>query len=51
MPNSVYNDLGGMDEKYFLHVEDVDFCMRVERAGGTILYDPNVKGNAPKKLK
>ena len=43
MPSSVYSDLGGMDEKYFLHVEDVDFCMRVERAGGTILYDPNVK--------
>ena len=43
MPKKVYNDLGGMDEKYFLHVEDVDFCMRVEKAGGIILYDPHVK--------
>ena len=42
MPKAVYTDLKGMDEEYFLHVEDVDFCMRVEKNGGTILYVPSV---------
>ena len=42
MPRTVYNNLGGMDEQYFLHVEDVDFCMRVEKSGGIILFVPNV---------
>ena len=43
MPKKVYNDLGGMDEQYFLHVEDVDFCMRVEKAGGIILRQRGTK--------
>jgi GT2 family glycosyltransferase len=42
MPKNIYNDLGGMDEEYFLHVEDVDFCMRIEKIGGVILYVPNI---------
>ena len=42
MPRAVYNSLGGMDEQYFLHVEDVDFCMRIEKSGGIILFVPNV---------
>ena len=35
-------DLGGMDEDYFLHVEDIDFCLRVEKINGSILYLPHV---------
>lgn len=30
--------LGGMDEAMFLHLEDVDFCLRVLSAGGQVLY-------------
>lgn len=41
MPTETYNDLGGMDEDYFLHVEDVDLCMRVAKAGRPILYVPD----------
>lgn len=37
----VYESLGGMDEDYFLHVEDVDFCMRIQKMGGVILYVPD----------
>ena len=43
MPRAVYNSLGGMDEQYFLHVEDVDFCMRIEKSGGIILFVPNIR--------
>lgn len=42
MPKSTFDDLGGMDEDYFLHVEDVDFCMRIEKRGGEILYVPHI---------
>ncbi|MCI4645111.1 MAG: glycosyltransferase family 2 protein [Hyphomonadaceae bacterium] len=32
--------LGGFDEGYFLHVEDVDLCRSVRVAGGAVLYQP-----------
>ena len=41
VPTETYNALGGMDEDYFLHVEDVDFCMRVAKTGRDILYVPD----------
>ena len=41
VPRLTYEQLGGMDEDYFLHVEDVDFCMRIQKAGGVILYVPD----------
>jgi len=34
--------LGGMDEGYFLHVEDMDLCMRVAKAGKRIVCVPEV---------
>lgn len=42
MPRAAYDRIGGMDEDYFLHVEDVDLCLRIRQAGGTILYVPDV---------
>ncbi|MEQ1608867.1 MAG: glycosyltransferase family 2 protein [Hyphomonadaceae bacterium] len=32
--------LGGFDEGYFLHVEDIDLCRRAEAEGGTVIYTP-----------
>jgi GT2 family glycosyltransferase len=31
---------GGMDERYFLYAEDIDFCMAVKRAGYRVVYYP-----------
>jgi len=39
---SIYTSFGGMDESYFLHVEDVDFCMRFRKFGGKIYFCPQV---------
>lgn len=41
IPAETYTEIGGMDEDYFLHVEDVDLCMRVAKAGRPILYIPD----------
>lgn len=38
-----YQVLQGMDEAYFLHVEDLDFCYRVREHGGDIIYLPDVR--------
>lgn len=35
-----FNQLGGFDEAYFLHVEDVDLCKRCRVADGQVFYDP-----------
>ncbi|MBB5517778.1 glycosyltransferase family 2 protein [Amphiplicatus metriothermophilus] len=42
LPREDYLAVGGMDERYFLHVEDVDFCLRFARAGGGVWFDPHV---------
>ena len=41
-PRADYWAIGGMDERYFLHVEDVDFCLRFAEAGGRVFFDPHV---------
>ncbi len=42
LPSENYHALGGMDEGYFLHVEDIDFCRRFRDAGGRVWFDPAV---------
>lgn len=34
----LYNSLGGMDEDFFLHGEDIDLCYRAGQAGAAVVY-------------
>lgn len=43
LPRADYDFIGGMDERYFLHVEDIDFCLRFNKAGGGVYFNPHVK--------
>lgn len=43
LKTSIYHQLGGIDEEYFFHVEDLDFCFQVHKQGGKILYIPDIK--------
>ena len=36
MPRHLFARIGGFDEDYRLHAEDLDLCRRVREAGGTI---------------
>jgi hypothetical protein len=36
-------DIGPLDEEYFLHAEDLDWCMRARRGGWKILFVPDAK--------
>lgn len=35
-----FQTLGGFDEGYFLHVEDLDLCARAYAAGGEVVFHP-----------
>lgn len=36
----VFEKVGFFDEKYFLYLEDMDFCVRAKKAGFKIMYEP-----------
>ncbi len=38
-----YEDVGGMDEAFFLYYEDVDFCQRAKAMGWSVWYEPAVQ--------
>jgi GT2 family glycosyltransferase len=42
MPRATFDLLGGLDEGYFLHVEDLDLCLRLNRCGGAAYFMPSL---------
>lgn len=38
----IWEKLGGLDEEYFMYVEDMDFCKNVKNIGYECVYFPNV---------
>ncbi|MEN9544059.1 MAG: hypothetical protein RLZZ598_892 [Pseudomonadota bacterium] len=37
-PRALWNSLGGLDERFFMYMEDTDYCRRVREAGHRVLY-------------
>ena len=38
--SKVWKDLGGLDDDFFAHMEEIDFCWRVHNAGWRVRYCP-----------
>ncbi|MDR2972160.1 MAG: glycosyltransferase family 2 protein [Bacteroidales bacterium] len=38
--SSVYHSLNGLDEDFFAHMEEIDFCWRVKNSGYKIMVEP-----------
>lgn len=38
LPRDRFEQIGGWDERMFLHMEDVDLCLRILKAGGQVVY-------------
>jgi GT2 family glycosyltransferase len=43
MPRTLYSRIGGFDEGYRLHAEDLDLCRRAREAGGTVAVANDVR--------
>jgi GT2 family glycosyltransferase len=43
LPRKSFDAVGGFDEAYFLHCEDLDLCRRVRDAGFDVLYIPSIE--------
>ena len=40
---SLFQDIGGFDETFFMYGEDLDLCWRVKEKGYAVWYDPNTQ--------
>lgn len=43
VPKTTINQVGGLDERFFLYYEDVEFCRRLHRFGLPVYYLPKAK--------
>ncbi len=39
----VIDQIGPMDEQFFMYFEDIDYCRRARRAGWRVLHDPSAR--------
>ena len=42
LSRAAYDEIGGFDERYFLHFEDLDYCVRLQRHQWQTLFVPTV---------
>jgi len=38
----IFDELKGLDPKFFMYIEDMEFCYRVNKKGLKVLYNPNI---------
>ena len=38
--SSIYHEMNGLDEDFFAHMEEIDFCWRVKNSGYKIMVEP-----------
>ncbi len=38
--SSIYHEVGGLDEDFFAHMEEIDFCWRIKNRGHKIMVNP-----------
>lgn len=43
MPKAVLEEVGLLDEEFFMYGEDIDLCYRIKEAGHKVLYYPEAK--------
>ena len=43
MPLTLFQELGGFDESFFMYGEDLDLCWRVKEKGFKVWYDPRTQ--------
>lgn len=43
MKVNLYQELGGLDEGYYMYCEDIDFCMRAAKQGIHVIYHHDAK--------
>ena len=43
IPKSTINQVGGLDERFFLYYEDVEYCRRLHEFGLPVFYLPTAK--------
>ena len=43
VPKALYEEAGGMDERFEVAFNDVDFCLKIRKLGYLIIYDADVK--------
>ena len=43
LPAATFQAVGGMDEGYFLHVDDLDLCLRLHRNGTPVYFAPHAE--------
>ena len=39
--SEIFHQLGGLDDDFFAHMEEIDFCWRINNAGYKIMFNPD----------
>jgi len=39
--SSIFNELGGLDDHFFAHMEEIDLCWRMKNSGYKVMYSPH----------